>query len=142
MTQASSSAARPPKHLGLWHVALNVQQLAECERFYVELLGYEVEWRPDGNSVYLSSGKDNLALHKLPEGVERAAAREQALDHIGVFVPAIDDVDPWYEYLLTHDVKMATQPRTHRDGARSFYCYDPDGNKVQVLYHPPISAQI
>jgi catechol 2,3-dioxygenase-like lactoylglutathione lyase family enzyme len=133
---------RPPKHLGLWHVALNVHDLAACEAFYVALLGYEVEWRPDDNSVYLSSGKDNLALHKVPEGVARAAAREQALDHIGVFVPTIDDVDPWYDYLLANDVKMATQPRTHRDGARSFYCYDPDGNKVQVLYHPPISAQL
>lgn len=136
------SNVRPPKHLGLWHVALNVQDLAGCEQFYVELLGYEVEWRPDDNSVYLSSGRDNLALHKVPDGVARAEAREQALDHIGVFVPAIEDVDPWYEFLLGHDVRMATQPRTHRDGARSFYCYDPDGNKVQVLYHPPISAQL
>lgn len=133
---------RPPKHLGLWHVALNVHDLAACEHFYVELLGFSVEWRPDDNSVYLSSGKDNLALHKVPDGVERADAREQSLDHTGIFVPNIEDVDPWYEYLLAHEVKMATQPRTHRDGARSFYCYDPDGNKVQVLYHPPISAQL
>ena len=132
---------RPPKHLGLWHGALNVHDLAACEHFYVELLGFAVEWRPDENSVYLSSGKDNLALHKVPEGVERAEAREQSLDHTGIFVPNIEDVDPWYEYLQAHEVKMATQPRTHRDGARSFYCYDPDGNKVQVLYHPPISAQ-
>jgi hypothetical protein len=30
-------------------------------------------------------------------------------------------------------------PRTHRDGARSFYCFDPAGNLVQFIYHPPIS---
>jgi len=133
---------RPAKHHGLWHVALNVINLEACERFYVDLLGYEVEWRPDDNSVYLSSGKDNLALHKVPEGAVRAAAHGQALDHIGVFVPTIDDVTPWYEFLLAHGVKMATQPRTHRDGARSFYCYDPDGNKLQVLFHPPIAAAV
>lgn len=131
---------RPPKHLGLWHVALNVHKLEACERFYVDLLGYAVEWRPDEGSVYLSSGKDNLALHKVPAGTVRAESHQQALDHIGVFVPALDDVSPWYDYLLAHDVKMATQPRTHRDGARSFYCFDPDGNKVQVLFHPPIAA--
>jgi hypothetical protein len=34
---------------------------------------------------------------------------------------------------------MVTQPRTHRDGARSFYCLDPSGNKVQILFHPPIT---
>lgn len=134
------ASQRPAKHHGLWHVALNVVNLEACERFYVDLLGYEVEWRPDDGSVYLSSGKDNLALHKLPAGVDRADAHQQALDHIGVFVPTIDDVTPWYEFLLDHGVKMATEPRTHRDGARSFYCYDPDGNKLQVLFHPPIAA--
>ena len=133
---------RPARHHGLWHVALNVIDLEACERFYVDLLGYEVEWRPDDNSVYLSSGKDNLALHQVPEGAVRAEAHGQALDHIGVFVPTIDDVTPWYEFLLAHGVKMATQPRTHRDGARSFYCYDPDGNKLQVLFHPPIAAAV
>jgi hypothetical protein len=35
---------------------------------------------------------------------------------------------------------MLAEPRTHRDGARSFYCQDPDGNAVQILYHPPISG--
>jgi hypothetical protein len=34
---------------------------------------------------------------------------------------------------------MRTQPRTHRDGARSFYCYDPDGTVVQVIHHPPVT---
>lgn len=30
--------------------------------------------------------------------------------------------------------------RNHRDGARSFYCLDPEGVVVQVIYHPPISG--
>ena len=34
---------------------------------------------------------------------------------------------------------MHSQPKTHRDGARSFYCADPDGNVVQMIFHPPIS---
>jgi hypothetical protein len=33
---------------------------------------------------------------------------------------------------------MRTEPRTHRDGARSFYCYDPEGAVVQVIHHPPV----
>ncbi|HEX7028333.1 MAG TPA: VOC family protein, partial [Gammaproteobacteria bacterium] len=28
------------------------------------------------------------------------------------------------------------------DGARSFYIKDPDGNIVQLIYHPPISGQV
>ncbi len=34
---------------------------------------------------------------------------------------------------------MVTEPRTHRDGARSFYCKEPSGVKVQIIYHPPIT---
>ncbi len=37
-----------------------------------------------------------------------------------------------------HAVRMRTEPRTHRDGARSFYCYDPDGTLVQMIHHPQV----
>ncbi len=41
------------------HVALFVRDMAACEHFYVDLLGMEVEWRPDEHNVYLTSGGDN-----------------------------------------------------------------------------------
>ena len=34
------------------------------KRFYVDLLGFAVEWEPIADNVYLSSGIDNLALHR------------------------------------------------------------------------------
>ena len=53
-----------PSHAGLRHLALGVRQLEAMKRFYVDLLGFEVEWEPDADNVYLSSGVDNLALHR------------------------------------------------------------------------------
>ena len=50
---------------GMHHVALHVIDLEACENFYVSLLGMQVEWRPDADSVYLCSGSDNLALHRV-----------------------------------------------------------------------------
>jgi catechol 2,3-dioxygenase-like lactoylglutathione lyase family enzyme len=50
-------------------------------------------------------------------------------------------VDEWYVFLKEHAVPMRTIPKTHRDGARSFYCEDPDGNVVQMIYHPPLSPR-
>ena len=126
---------RPPTTAGMRHIALNVLDLQRCEHFYVELLGMRVEWRPDEDNVYLTSGNDNLALHRgnlKPEG-------QQALDHMGFILRNPEDVDAWYEFLQANDVKMKTAPRTHRDGARSFYCYDPEGVLVQLIYHPPIA---
>ena len=52
---------------------------------------------------------------------------------------AEDAVDEWFVWLRSHAVNVRTEPRTHRDGARSFYCYDPDGTMVQVIHHPPVS---
>lgn len=125
-----------PKHAGMRHVALNVLDLKSMEQFYCELLGFEVEWRPDPDNVYLCSGNDNLALHV----VENIGGKQQALAHTGIIVDKIDEVNDWHEFLSQNNVKMASEPRTHRDGARSFYCYDPQGIVVQVIFHPPLSA--
>lgn len=128
---------QPNKTLGMHHVALNVTDLPRCEQFYINLMGMKVEWRPDEENVYLCSGNDNLALHTIP--TETTFQANQRLDHIGFFLKTPDDVDDWYRFLLAHDIKMKTKPRTHRDGARSFYCYDPEGNVVQIIYHPPLA---
>ena len=128
--------SRPVATSGMHHVALNVNRLEQCEQFYVDLLGVKVEWRPDSDNVYLCSGNDNLALHRLsenrkPDGIQR-------LDHIGFILKKPELVDDWYNYLNSRNVKIRTAPRTHRDGARSFYCEDPEGNVVQMIYHPPL----
>lgn len=135
------SLSRPP-HAGLRHLALNVQHLEEMKRFYVELLGFTIEWEPDVDNVYLSSGIDNLAFHRVstsPPAASEAVAG--ALDHLGVIVRLAEDVDRWAAFLESRGVTLDARPRTHRDGARSCYFRDPDGNKVQVIHHPPISAK-
>ncbi len=138
-----------PTHIGLRHLALNVRRLDEMKRFYVDLLGFSVEWEPDPDNVYLSSGTDNLALHrempdlKGPARSEGGPAREegQALDHFGLIVREADDVDRWAAFLEGRGVRMDAKPRTHRDGARSCYFRDPEGNSVQIIHHPPISGK-
>ena len=128
------SLTRPP-HAGMRHVALNVLDLALVESFYVDLLGFNVEWRPDPDNVYLCSGVDNLALHV----VEDTGTKAQVLAHTGIIVDKIEQVDEWYAYLQEHKVTMVTQAKTHRDGARSFYCRDPENTVVQIIFHPPLS---
>ena len=55
------------------------------------------------------------------------------------FINDMAKIDEWYDFLSGHGVEMLTEPRTHRDGARSFYCLDPSGVKVQMIYHRPIA---
>ena len=129
-----------PARVGLRHVALWVADLSAAERFWVDVMGYDVEWRPDADNVYLTGGSDNLALHR----GEGALAGDggggvQRLDHIGVAVPAPADVDAWAAHLTAAGVTLKAAPRTHRDGSRSLYFHAPDGTLVQIIYHRPLS---
>jgi catechol 2,3-dioxygenase-like lactoylglutathione lyase family enzyme len=87
--------------------------------------------------VYLSSGIDNLALHR-----SAGAGAPGALDHLGLIVREPGDVDRWAAFLEARGIALDAAPRTHRDGARSCYFRDPDGNKIQIIHHPPISQKI
>jgi len=128
---------RPQATSGLRHIALFVTDLSACEYFYIELLGMKVEWRPDADNVYLTSGNDNLALHRAAKDMDLTGP--QKLDHIGFIINTPEQVDEWFAFLQHHKVVIRQAPRTHRDGARSFYCYDPANTVVQIIYHPPIS---
>ena len=129
-----------PSHAGLRHLALAVHQLEEMKRFYVDVLGFTVEWEPDADNIYLSSGIDNLALHRMPDAPD--APDGGALDHFGLIVRSADDVDRWAAFLESRGVTLDAKPKTHRDGARSCYFKDPDGNSIQIIHHPPISGKI
>jgi catechol 2,3-dioxygenase-like lactoylglutathione lyase family enzyme len=126
-----------PLFLGLRHVALNVRNVQKSMEFYSNVLGMKLEWMPDEDNAYLTSGQDNLALHKLPPGIE--PGKNQMLHHIGFVVGRPENVDEWAERLRRGGISLAQEPKTHRDGARSFYFHDPDGLLIQLIYHPPIS---
>jgi catechol 2,3-dioxygenase-like lactoylglutathione lyase family enzyme len=128
---------RPETGYGMRHVALFVRDLKACEEFYTKLLGFEVEYRPNPQNVYLTTGSDNLALHQAVSGHQRDEAG-QRLDHIGIFLKSPDDVDLWYQFLVDMKVPIRTEPKTNEDGTRSFHCYDPDRTVIQLMYHPPI----
>jgi catechol 2,3-dioxygenase-like lactoylglutathione lyase family enzyme len=118
--------------LGIRHVALFMRELEAAERFWVDVMGYEVEWRPDPDNVYLHGGKDNLALHR---GEPTTGG---ALDHIGLAVSAAGDVDAWAAHLQRHGVVLEKQPKTHRDGSMSLYFRAPGGLLVQIIHHIPM----
>jgi len=138
---------RPPPLLGLRHVALWVPDLEGAELFWCAVMGYRVEWRPDPDNVYLSTGTDNLALHRAhpkpresttSPGIGAApsayAPPPQRLDHIGLAVPEPEDVDAWATRLTAHGAVVKAAPRTHRDGSRSLYFEAPDGTLVQIIH--------
>lgn len=127
-----------PALLGIRHVALFVRDLDAAERFWVNVMGYVVEWRPDPDNVYLHGGNDNLAMHRAAPHHNGIPTGEQRLDHVGIAVAKADDVDAWAAHLEAHGVTLKARPKTHRDGSRSLYFHGPEGLLIQIIHHVPM----
>lgn len=123
--------------LGMRHLALRVRDLERALWFYRDLLGFTVVWQPDEDNVYLSSGCDNLALHR----VDSLNTADGALDHLGLLVPNANEVSNAEQALSSHGVTVLQATREHRDQSVSCYVADPDGNRVQILFEPTLSTQ-
>lgn len=125
---------------GMRHIALKVAEVARSKSFYQEMFGMEVMWEPDAQNVYLSSGCDNIALHEVLSGFAAGTAEKQ-LDHLGFVVESIARVQELEKDFMARGVPIVHPFKVHRDGSASFYCADPDGIVIQLLYEPSLSRQ-
>lgn len=134
-----------PSTLGLRHLALWVSEdvFDATVHFYTEGLGLGVDWQPDPDNVYLSSGADNVALHRVKAPREVSHERSP-LDHLGFVMASADEVRAWHAYLSERatalKIELLNEPKLHRDGATSFYMRDPAGHQVQLIHIPSIRA--
>lgn len=136
----SSLMSRIPGLKGMRHIALKVQDVARSKKFYQEILGMDVVWEPDAQNVYLSSGCDNIAIHEVSDSFLKTA-EERQLDHLGFVVESIERVEELESQFRSQSVKIIHPFKIHRDGSASFYCADPDGVVIQMLYEPTLSQQ-
>jgi catechol 2,3-dioxygenase-like lactoylglutathione lyase family enzyme len=125
---------------GMRHVALKVKNVAQSKIFYQEILGMDVVWEPDAENVYLSSGCDNIAIHGVSANFA-ARAEEKQLDHLGFIVESTERVKELEQEFIAKGVRIVYPFKAHRDGSASFYCADPDGIVIQMLYEPHLSMQ-
>jgi catechol 2,3-dioxygenase-like lactoylglutathione lyase family enzyme len=106
--------------------ALRISDEATARAFYVDRLGFRVEWEHrfqpnlpifmqvarDGMMIFLTQHRDDC-----PPG---------ALVHLYV-----DDVDAWYAELQARGVPIHSPPSEEIDGLRDMLVLDPDGNKLR-----------
>jgi len=126
-------------NLGMRHLALKVKNFEKCFNFYTQVLGMKIDWRPDDNNAYLTNGTDNLALHY--DSTVSDDINDSRLDHFGIFVKNKNDIDVYLKHMKDNNVKIHKEKKTHRDNSISFYVEDPDGNILQILWHPTLSNE-
>jgi catechol 2,3-dioxygenase-like lactoylglutathione lyase family enzyme len=111
----------------LGHVAVQVQDVAKAVAFYSDL-GMEVAWQ-DSDWAYVKAGNDGLAL--------LGPDYKHAGPHFGFVFHDPDEIQPYYDKLQAQGY-TASKILDHRDGTRSFYAKDPDGNLFEFLYEPAV----
>jgi len=112
---------------GIDRVALHVKNLARSKKFYVELLGMEVEQEKSGQ-LLLRCGSQTVALFQVRYGTGVRGGSE--MNHIALRLK--DGDHPKVKAMLEESgFKVAG----HRDDPNALYLRDPDGHHLKLL--PP-----
>ena len=120
-----------PKKVG--HVVLKARDLAPIEKFYTEVLGFEVVMRlkqPRGVFFSLGEQHHDLAVLEVPPGSDDPKADQVGLHHVALQVESFDALKDCYRTLKSHDVPIV---RAVDHGiTKSIYFCDPAGNRLEL----------
>ncbi len=119
-----------PKRIG--HLVINVKDVEVSEKFYTEILGFEVAVkRPFG--TFLTCGKihHDLALFQAPEDAQPVTEGRLGLNHFAVQVEDFDDLQEVYQHFKSHGVEI--DRLVDHGMTKSVYFFDPDGNRIEFF---------
>ena len=125
-----------PKRIG--HVVLNVRDLAVSEKFYTDVLGFQVSLKR-GNGTFLTCGKihHDLALFQAPE--DAAPAGDLGLNHIAVQIENLDELKEVHRRLKSCGAHI--DHLTDHGMTKSVYFRDPDGNRIEYFFNTTETAE-
>ena len=121
----------------LFETALYVDDLATAERFYVEVLGLEVQSRFPGRGLSLRCDSGVLLLFDPAVTRVRSSALPAhgavGAGHIA-FLATAEELPAWRDQLAAHGVAIEEEI-DWEEGGRSIYFRDPAGNSLELA--PP-----
>jgi catechol 2,3-dioxygenase-like lactoylglutathione lyase family enzyme len=106
---------------------LRIRDAAEAQAFYVEQLGFRIDWRwrdERGRSAFMQVSRDGLALY-LSERVRDCEAG-------GLVYLYVQDVDAWESELRARGVALDEEARDQPWGNREMRLRDPSGNRLCI----------
>lgn len=120
------------KTKGLVHFTIPVKDIARSEKFYKELLGFELVRKSD-HMVFMRSGEDNFVLTYSEKPVDPNPPGAHEI-HTAFRVDP-EEYDRAVEFLQKNGVKVFKEERreTGTFQGRSAYFYDPDQNVLEII---------
>ena len=115
------------------HVVLNVSDPEASAKWYSEALGMELmNYSSEVQMAFLSFGTldHDIALVKAPEGVETGSP---GLSHTALSIEGgPEELKEIHKRVKNTGAKI--EMTADHGLTKSFYCLDPDGNRIEILY--------
>ena len=115
------------------HVVLNASDPEASAKWYSEALGMELmSYSSEVQMAFLSFGTldHDIALVKAPEGVETGSP---GLSHTALSIEGgPEELKEIHERVKNTGAKI--EMTADHGLTKSFYCLDPDGNRIEVFY--------
>lgn len=110
-----------------------VKDLDKTTKFY-ETLGFRFGERTDNRLVtYVNWFVMTFIVDDKEVGSELRKEKDAQNKGLGLFVCiTVDDIDEWYEHLLSKKIQILSKPRDMASGTKEFIVRDPDGYKIAI----------
>lgn len=113
------------KVTGIDHVVLHVKDLARSKKFYIELLGMEVEHESSWQ-LFLKCGNQGVALFEVEDGSKIHGGNE--VNHMALRLKSGE-----YEKVKAVLEEAGCKVSGRRGDPQCIYFSDPDGHRLQLL---------
>ena len=112
------------KHNGVHHVSINVRNIKEAQRFYVDTLAMQILPRPDFGfpGLWLDCGRQEIHLIEVQDFTPQRGPH---------FALAVDDIEATRKKLLSAGVEISEIIDIPGSGRQAFF-HDPTGNMIEV----------
>lgn len=120
------------KPKGITHITIRVNNIQKAEKFYSEILGFEVEKRMGQTMTVYRIADDSLVLVEAETAYD-TVSRDYRVDHFGFNVESAEIVDEMAKWCKENEVTIINGPGNRKNG-RYLFITDPDGNMIEIFH--------
>lgn len=120
------------KPKGITHITIRVNDITKSEKFYTDVLGFQIERKMGQTMTVYRIGEDSLVLAEAETSYD-TVSKDYRVDHFGFNVDSDAIVDEMAKWCKEHEVTIINGPGNRKNG-RYLFITDPDGNMIEIFH--------